>query len=90
MRDSKSAAPQLRELLAAPALKPPCAGRRSRRRSMKHGVRQEQAAQAGLAHIRRARADGHDYFFANLGGEGVRRLAAAGRFRRVARCCSIR
>lgn len=31
------------------------------------GIRQEGAARAGLAFIRRARADGYDYFFANLG-----------------------
>jgi hypothetical protein len=31
------------------------------------GIRQENAARAGLAFIRRARADGFDYFFANLG-----------------------
>jgi hypothetical protein len=35
----------------------------------KHKVRREQASQSGLAHIRRARTDGHDYFFANLGGK---------------------
>jgi hypothetical protein len=35
----------------------------------KLGVRQEQTPQAGLVHIRRARADGHDYFFANLTGK---------------------
>ena len=33
------------------------------------GVPQEQAPQAGLAHIRRARTDGYDYFFANLTGK---------------------
>ncbi len=31
------------------------------------GIRQESAARAGLAFIRRARDDGHDYFFAKLG-----------------------
>jgi hypothetical protein len=31
------------------------------------GIRQEAAARAGLAFVRRARDDGHDYFFANLG-----------------------
>jgi hypothetical protein len=32
-------------------------------------VRREGAPAAGLAHIRRARADGHDYFFVNLSGK---------------------
>jgi hypothetical protein len=33
----------------------------------KNGVRRETAARARLAHVRRKRKDGHDYFFANLG-----------------------
>ncbi len=34
------------------------------------GIRQEAAARAGLSFIRRAREDGYDYFFANLGEKG--------------------
>jgi len=44
-------------------------------------VRQEQAPAVGLAHIRRARPDGFDYFFTNQGGkafEGWLQLGTAG------------
>jgi len=60
---------ELRELLAAPVLKRAVTGDHTAAALVQHGVRQEQASQAGLAHIRRARADGHDYFFANLGAK---------------------
>jgi len=57
----------LRGLLAAPVLKLATAGENVVPALLKLGVRQEQASQAGLAHIRRARPSGHDYFFVNLG-----------------------
>ena len=44
---------------------------------------QEQAPQVGLAHIRRARPDGYDYFFANLTGsafDGWLQLGTPGEF----------
>ena len=59
----------LQGLLAAPVLKLAVAGENIVPALVKHGVPQEQASQAGLAHIRRARTDGHDYFFANLGAK---------------------
>jgi len=55
---------RLRVLLEDPALRAAVAGENLPAAS----VPQEQAAQAGLAHIRRARADGYDYFFVNLTG----------------------
>jgi hypothetical protein len=60
---------ELRGLVAAPALTRAVAGNAIAPALIKHGVPQEQAPQVGLAHIRRARADGHDYFFANLTGK---------------------
>ncbi|HEY6125207.1 MAG TPA: glycosyl hydrolase [Steroidobacteraceae bacterium] len=59
----------LRGLLTSPALRLAVAGDHIVPKLLEHGVRQEQAPQAGLAHIRRARTDGHDYFFANLGAK---------------------
>jgi hypothetical protein len=47
------------------------------------GLPQEEAAKAGLALIRRARADGHDYFFANQTGQafdGWLQLGTPGNF----------
>ena len=55
-----------RSLLAAPELKAAVLADLDLALT-RHGVRREQAAQAGLAHIRRARGEGFDYFFANLG-----------------------
>ena len=60
---------KLREFATAPVLTLAVAGNEIGPALIKHGVRQEQAPQAGLAHIRRARTDGHDYFFANLTGK---------------------
>lgn len=60
---------ELRGLVTSPALKLAVAGNEIVPALMKHGVPQEQASQAGLAHIRRARTEGHDYFFANLTGK---------------------
>ncbi len=59
---------EFRKLAAAPALTLAVAGNDIVPALMKHRLRQEPAAQAGLLHIRRARANGNDYFFANLGG----------------------
>jgi hypothetical protein len=52
-------------LLADPGLRAAVVGEQLEA-ALSH-VPREQAPQAGLSHIRRARADGHDYFFANLG-----------------------
>jgi hypothetical protein len=60
---------KFRELVAAPGLTRAVAGEDVGAALLKHGVRQEQAPQAGLAHIRRASTDGFDYFFANLTGK---------------------
>ncbi|HEU5136148.1 MAG TPA: glycosyl hydrolase [Steroidobacteraceae bacterium] len=60
---------ELRELLVAPVLNLAVAGEQITPALLKHGVRQEQAPEAGLLHIRRASTDGHDYFFANLGAK---------------------
>ena len=60
---------ELRALATAPALTLAVAGNDIGPALIKLGVRQEQAPQAGLVHIRRARTDGHDYFFANLTGK---------------------
>lgn len=57
---------EFRGLATAPALKLAVAGDDVVTALMKHNVPQEQAALAGLVHIRRARKDGFDYFFANL------------------------
>jgi hypothetical protein len=59
----------LRALLSAPELVAAATGGDVVAMLRKYGVPREQAAQAGLAHIRRGRPDGHDYFFANLGGK---------------------
>jgi hypothetical protein len=59
---------QFRSLLAAPELKAAVSADIAKALE-KHGVRQEPAAQAGLTAIRRARGDGHDYFFVNLGDQ---------------------
>ena len=72
---------ELRRVSAAPALTHSVAGSAIVAALMKHGVRREEAARAGLAHIRRARADGADYFFANLTGkafDGWLQLGAPG------------
>ena len=74
---------KLRELTKAPALTLAVAANGIVPALMKHGVPQEQAALAGLAHIRRARADGADYFFANLTGkafDGWLQLGTPGEF----------
>jgi len=55
---------KLRALLEDPALRAAVTGENLPGGS----VPQEQAPQVGLVHIRRARADGYDYFFANLTG----------------------
>jgi hypothetical protein len=57
---------QFRTLLAAPELKAAVAGDIVAALE-KRGLRREEAAQAGLSHIRRAHGDGHDYFLVNLG-----------------------
>jgi hypothetical protein len=59
----------LRALLADPAFRTAVVGDKIERALDASKVQREQAPQAGLAHIRRARADGHDYFFANLTGK---------------------
>ena len=56
---------KLRTLIEDPALRAAVAGENLPSGSLP----QEQAPQVGLAHIRRARPDGHDYFFANLTGK---------------------
>jgi len=56
---------ELQKLLAEPALRAVVASNVPRQLA-KLGVRREGAAVAGLGFIRRARADGYDYFFANL------------------------
>ena len=74
---------ELHQLLAAPALTLAVAGNDIVAALEKYGVPQEQAAPAGLAHIRRARADGADYFFANLTGkafDGWLELGTPGEF----------
>jgi hypothetical protein len=60
---------KLRRLATSPALTLAVVGQDIEPALMKQGVPQEPAALAGLAHIRRARSDGHDYFFANLTGK---------------------
>ena len=60
---------ELRGLVTSPALTLAVAGNDVVPVLVKHGVPQEPAALAGLAHIRRASAAGHDYFFANLTGQ---------------------
>jgi hypothetical protein len=57
----------LRALLADPAMRAAVVG--DPLASVLARVPREYASQSGLAHIRRARADGHDYFIANLGGK---------------------
>ncbi len=59
---------ELRALLSSAGLAAAVAGDDLQAALEKHKVPREQASQSGLAHIRRARTDGHDYFFANLGG----------------------
>ncbi len=70
---------KLRALLEDPALRAGVVGE-----NLPGGpVPQEQASQAGLAHIRRARPDGYDYFFANLTGtafDGWLQLGTPGEF----------
>jgi len=53
------------KLLADPALRTVSGDKLET--SLSAVTRREWAGQAGLSYIRRARADGHDYFFANLG-----------------------
>jgi hypothetical protein len=60
---------ELRALLSSAELAAAVAGDDLGAALEKHKVPREQASQVGLAHIRRARAEGHDYFFANLGGQ---------------------
>jgi hypothetical protein len=70
---------KLRALLEDPALRAAVAGENLPSDS----VPREQASQVGLAHIRRARTDGHDYFFANLTGkafDGWLQLGTPGEF----------
>jgi hypothetical protein len=69
----------LRALLEDPVLRAAVVGENLAPGSL----RQEQASQAGLAHIRRARPDGYDYFFANLTGsafDGWLQLGTPGEF----------
>ena len=71
---------KLRALLEDPALRAAVAGENLACRAR---CAQEQAPQVGLAHIRRARADGYDYFFANLTGtafDGWLQLGTPGEF----------
>jgi hypothetical protein len=68
---------RLRDLLQVPELRAAVASENLSVGS----ARQEQAFKAGLAHIRRARPDGYDYFFANLTGaafDGWLELATSG------------
>jgi hypothetical protein len=59
----------LHTLLADPAFRAAVVGEDVERALDTRKVRREEAPQKGLAHIRRMRADGHDYFFANLTGK---------------------
>lgn len=56
----------LRKLLEDPALRAANVGEQLER-TLAGKIPREHAPAAGLAHIRRASAEGHDYFFANLG-----------------------
>jgi hypothetical protein len=70
---------KMRALLEDPAFRAAVAGEKLPSGS----VRQEEAPQVGLAHIRRARPDGYDYFFANLTGsafDGWLQLGTPGEF----------
>ncbi len=70
---------KLRALLEDPALRAAVVGENLAPGS----ARQEQALKVGLAHIRRARPDGYDYFFANLTGsafDGWLQLGTPGEF----------
>lgn len=58
---------ELRELLASPSLANATITPGAPLLLQPLGIRQEAAARAGLSFTRRAREDGHDYFFANLG-----------------------
>jgi hypothetical protein len=60
---------QLRTLLADPALRAAVAQPDVATRLAQLGIRREPAAAAGLAFVRRARPEGHDYFFVNLGAK---------------------
>ncbi|HYJ39838.1 MAG TPA: glycosyl hydrolase [Steroidobacteraceae bacterium] len=59
---------EFRKLATAPDLTRAVVGDQIEAALMKHGVPREQAS-PGLVHIRRARTDGYDYFFANLTGK---------------------
>ncbi len=58
---------ELRELLARPSLANSTITPGAPLLLQPLGIRREPAARAGLSFIRRAREDGYDYFFANLG-----------------------
>ncbi len=60
---------ELRELLARPAFANAAITAGAPLLLQPLGIRQEGAARAGLAFVRRAREDGYDYFFANLGAD---------------------
>jgi len=60
---------QLRQMLADPAWSTRIAGPDLAGELTKLGIAAEGASAAKLAHVRRARADGYDYFFANLGAD---------------------
>ena len=77
-------------LLSSPELAAAVAGDDLQAALEKHNVPREQASQSGLAHIRRARNDGHDYFFANLGGRAFDGWLQLARPRTDPPCCSIR
>ena len=60
---------ELTQLVGEPALRAAIAIKGIERRLDELGVRREGAGPAGLGFIRRARDDGYDYFFTNLGAK---------------------